>query len=280
MPRSENAQLSVDLYEKLRRDHNWSSDEAWKGIARLLLTCKRWIGKGFGWQDFHGVVVYRETNDFGHKQDGEPNATLRRGHDLNRYLAEQLSIEEDEVCKEIAQYWGQPEIEELQPHNLVGNAFRSIVVNILETYGDSEIDYYEEVNPHNLFPGHDFSSRSKDPRIDIVAKRRDRVVALISSRWSLRHDRVEVIEEAREYRRAASQRCKYYPVMGEFDIARLEKVLKNAPPRMSNPAINAAVHFAPQLITEGIDASNEQESEERLRHLKDLDFLIQETHSW
>ena len=124
MPRSINAQLAIDMYEALRAQHQWSRATAWQGVARLLLSCDVWR---HGWQSFHGVVVYREANDF---RDGArgPNVVVRRADALTGFLANELGVSRAALCEEIAAYWRHRDIADLQPPNLVGHAFRSLTV--------------------------------------------------------------------------------------------------------------------------------------------------------
>lgn len=273
MPRSANAQIAVNMYKALQAKHGWSRATAWHGIARLLLTCDIWQ---HGWQPFHNVVVYREANDFKVGWRG-PNAVMRRAEALTGYLANELGVPRTGLCKEIAAYWRHPVIADRQPHNLVGHAFRSLTVHILESFGDPGIAYGEEISPHDEFPGHEFATRSLDPKIDIVARRDGVTVALISSRWRFRHDRVEVVEEAMEYAPAArrhNRNCRLYASVGEFAPNRLEKILRNCPPAQLHSALTATVHFAPQLISHGLRENG------RTAHLRSLDWLIGETFSW
>ena len=273
MPRSVNAQLAIDMYEAQRAQRGWSAATAWQGIARLLLSCKTWR---HGWQPFHDVVVYREANDFKTGARG-PNVVMRRADALTGFLAGELGVPRADLCNEIAAYWRHPDVTDLQPHNLAGHAFRSLTVHILETFGDKGITYAEEVSPHDEFPGQQFTTRSRDPKIDIVARRGNVTVALISSRWRYRHDRVDVVEEAMAYAPAARRHnpgCRLYASVGEFAPNRLDKVLSNCPPAQPRGALTAAVHFAPQLITAGLEENG------RMVHLQSLEWLVGETFSW
>ena len=201
---------------------------------------------------------------------------LQRAEQLSAYLAEELGIPRTELCSTIGQYWRTPVVAKFQPHNLVGHSFRSLIVNALTIFGDTDIDYQEEVSPHDEFPGYHFGTRSKRAKIDIIARRGNIPVALISARWRFRHDRVDVIEEALSYAPAARRvnpSCNFYAMLGEFAPNRLEKVLSNCPPH-PNPAISAAVHFAPQLISNGLGENG------RLSELRSLDWLIEQTSSW
>jgi len=273
MARSANAQIAVELYNQLHQQYRWNSATAWHGIAKLLLSCEIWEG---GWEPFHNVVVYRERNDFRTGKSG-PNLVLQRAEALSNYLAQQLGVNRSALCSEIGIYWRQPGISTFQPHNLVGHAYRSLVVNVLSTFGDTGVSYEEEVDPYQEFPGYSFGTRSAKPKLDIVARRGTRIVALLSSRWRFRHDRVDVVEEAMSYAPAArrhSPNCKLYAVVGEFAPNRLDKILSNCPPVLPNAALSAAVHFAPSLIIEGLAENG------RMTHLQSLDWLTRETFNW
>jgi hypothetical protein len=272
--RSANAQRAVDLYNALHSQFHWTEVTAWHGIAILLLTCQ--IQRGNKWRPFHDVVVYRERNDFKIGVKG-PNKILRRAEDLTNFIAQRLSVSRADVCSTIGQYWRDPSIKNLQQHNLVGNAFRSLVVNALEVFGDPGISYEEEVDIRNEFRGHIFQTRSKASKIDIIAKRGGVPVALLSTRWRYRHDRVDVLDEAYACgppARRTNPHAVFYAVFGEFAPNRLEKVLSNCPPAMPTSEIAATVHFAPELITNGLGENG------RMAQLKSIEWLIQQTHSW
>ena len=124
MPRSVNAQLAIDMYEALRAQHQWHRAAAWQGVARLLLSCDIWRQ---GWQSFHGVVVYREANDFRASARG-PNVVMPGLPPLTGFLAHELGVSRAALCEEIATYWRHRDIAGLQPHNLAGHAFVSLTV--------------------------------------------------------------------------------------------------------------------------------------------------------
>ena len=219
-------------------------------------------------QDHGGASVrLQQADDQGEKE-------VRR---LSVFLANELGVSRDALCGKIAAYWREPGIAHLQPHNLVGHAFRSLTVHILQIFGDPDITYAEEISPHEEFPGQEFTTRSRDPKIDIVGRRGNVTVALISSRWRFRHDRVDVVEEAMAYVTAArrhNSNCRLYASVGEFAPNRLEKILDNCPPAQPHGSLTAAVHFAPQLITGGLEENG------RMAYLQSLDWLIEESFSW
>ena len=145
--RSPNAQTAVDLYNQIVQIHGLTGATAWHGIARLLLTTSVWRD-GIGWVPFHDFVVYRERNDFKTLGAGAPNTAMRRAEALTAYLASQLGVPRADISSQIGLYWKLPEISTQQPHNLLGHAFRSLIVTILEAFGDPGIKYQEEVDPH------------------------------------------------------------------------------------------------------------------------------------
>ena len=268
MPRSENAQLAVDLYNELQERLQFRADTAWHGIALLLLTCEIYTRE---WEQLHGFVTYVDSNRF--RDEG----TRLRAERLTSYLAGQLGIPRGQLCENIAVYWRQPETRRLQPNNLVGHAFRSLIATVLKRFGDAGVDYEEEADPHAEFPGYHFQTRSKKARIDIMARRGTRPVALLSVRWRYRHDRLDLVDEALAYvpaLRRQNPEGHFYAVIGEFDGGRLRKLLSNCAPADRNAAISAAVHFAPQLIREGLGENG------TLEHLRSLEWLIQQTFIW
>jgi hypothetical protein len=266
--------MAVDLYGKLLTQHQWNASTAWHGIALLLLSCETWDRK---WRPFEDFVIYREINDLRPGKNNIAGAARTRAKRLSALLADELRIPRQNLCTTIGAYWREPTISSSQPNNLVGHAFRSLTVAILQRFGAPEISYTEEVDPRQEFPGFEFKTRSRKPRLDIVARKGPKIAALISTRWRFRHDRVDVVEEALAYAVAARRQnaqCGIYAVLGEFSPNRLDKVLSHCPPVHPNPVLSATIHFAPALITEGLGANG------RLHHLKSLEWLIDQTYTW
>ena len=79
MPRSINAQLAVNLYNDLHARYHWTADNAWQGIARLLLTCEIYRVQ---WEPFQNVVVYIDSNRF---RPGKAGHQAQPFVDLNSY---------------------------------------------------------------------------------------------------------------------------------------------------------------------------------------------------
>jgi hypothetical protein len=276
MPRSPNAQIAVDLYFQLAQAHGLCAANAWHGIARLPLTTNVRM-PGIGWQPFYNVAVYRETDDFRPRANGAPNTVLQRAEVPTQYLAEQPGAPRAGIDRHTGVYWRQAGIATLQPHNLIGHAFRPLIVAILQRFGDPGITYEEEADPHAEFPGFHSATRSPDAKLDIVARRNSHLAAPLSAQWRSRHDRVDLVDEALASAPPAPRQnhnCRPYAVIGEFAPDRLHKVLKNCPPAMPHAALDASVHFAPDLIWYGLPENG------RTTCLKNLECLIQQANAW
>jgi hypothetical protein len=165
----------------------------------------------------------------------------------------------------------------VQPNNPRGHAFRSITAEILARYGDSGLTIEEEVDPHSLFPGFPFGPRSKRARIDIAIHRNQRLVALCSTRWTYRHDRVDIIEEALNYMPAARRinpTCKFFGITAEVNPARLLKVVSQTAPVLQNAAIERLVHLHVPLATTVIGHNH------GLGHLWDIIDWVRDSSNW
>ncbi len=278
MPLNENAALAVRLYKELLRTNEWSIEDAWKAIAKLFLTCGVYER---GWSVLFDGIVFAERNIFNESKSQTQNSAMRAGSEIADLLAKELKVTRQALCSEIGLYWQEPLVSNKQPHNLIGHAFRSVIAETLRVFGAKGLDVSEEEDPYKLFAGFGFTSRSKNPRIDIVVKKNAKPVALISTRWRFRHDRVDLIDESRSYLTAArsvNSNCKFYAVIGEFAASRINKVVEHTPERVSRGApIEACVHFAPQLTEPANRKAKEKES---LSLVKDLVWLTKESVTW
>ena len=278
------AELAVELYGELLTRHGWDLERAWLAIAKLLMTCEVWnplrgpnCGWGPGWMELYDAPVLREKNDYGHTKQGRPNRALADAFLVKERIAAEIRVDPPRLCGELGQFFRHPDIVELQPQNPRGHAFRSIVAETLARFGDPELDVREEVSPHELFPGPDFGNRSADARIDIVVQRGLRIVALITTRWTYRHDRVDIIDEARAYMppaRGQNRDCRFYGVTAEFMTARLKKVIAETSPVTRNAAIDRLVHLNPELPGDLIGRNGD------LREMWSLAEMVRDSRNW
>jgi hypothetical protein len=114
-------------------------------------------------------------------------------------------------------------------------------------------------------------TRTGEPFIDILVRKDGRNIGIISTKWSIRHDRInDLTSECRAYKNAAAwtdTKIFYYVATNEFDPARTDKLIQDK-------CIDGVVHVHKPLVTEvcGLDG--------RLAGLLDLSELIRLTLSW
>lgn len=263
------------MFGDLLARRSYDIDSAWLAIAQLLITCE--IFRDGGWYQLFGAPVLMESNNYKVGRKGE-NKCLREARVVASYIANQLGVDSTHVCDHLGLYFKHEQVRGSQPNNLRGHAFRSMVAEMLEVFGDSTVDYFEEQSPHEWFPGFDFQGRSSDAKIDILAARQGKPVAIISTRWTYRHDRVDLIDEAREYLPAArrlNSECGFFGVTAEFVTARLRKVIALTEPVQPRGApIRRLVHLNPHLAGSLIDR------EEDLKFVWSLADLSRNSFNW
>jgi hypothetical protein len=222
-------------------------DQAWLSVSELLMTCEIWAAGQ--WLPFRGQPVLRESNDYKEKITGGPNKALTEAVLIGDYIAEKLGVPRSQLCAHIGGFLKELGI---QPNNPRGHVFGSLVAEILSAYGDTSLTVREEVDPHPLYPGFTFALRSASPRIDLVVFRGQRIVALCPTRWSYRHDRVDMLEEAAAYMaaaRRANPECKFFGITAELNPARLKKVVKQTSSLQRNAAMERLIHLHKPMAT-------------------------------
>jgi hypothetical protein len=200
-----------------------------------------------------------------------PNAWQRRAAAVEEYLAEQLGCPASQVVTYTDQLLKSQDYVGLQRQNPLGTAFAGIVKHILERFGNSSITYELEVEATSVFPGITFPGRSSTPSMDILAQRNGLPKAVISVKWSLRHDRINDITNECPIYKAAALRSRtpleFYVVTNEYDPARLEKVLIDT-------CVNGLAHVHTPAVTRICDLDG------RLDQMLDLTDLVSITHRW
>lgn len=266
-----NAEKAVQVFAARTAETSRDLSRAWLTIAELLMTCEVWSSGE--WKRFREQLVLRESNDYRINKDG-PSQALKEAVLMGDYLASKLGVDRNSLCSHIGGFLKGLNI---QPNNPRGHAFRSLIANVLAVYGDPALTVEEEVNPYPLFPGFTFNLRSANPRIDIVVSRNNQIVALCSTRWSYRHDRVDILEEAHAYMAAARRvnpNCKFFGITAEVNPARLKKVVKASAPCQRNAAVERLVHLHCPLVTTVIGHNGE------LQHLMDLTAWVEDSKNW
>ena len=160
-----NAELAVEMFDDIMAANAWSLDKAWLAIAKLLMTCEVW--RDTAWRNLEnmppGTPVLMESNNYKLTRTGDPNSYMRNAIDVRDYIAKELSVVPDALCNEIGLYFRHPQVSHLQPNNLRGHAFRSLIAQTISLYGDPALEIREEHDAHELFPGSPLATRSQEP---------------------------------------------------------------------------------------------------------------------
>jgi hypothetical protein len=254
-----------------------SATNAWLGIYQALLWYEpvNWLG----YTDLPHIIDADKLrpNSLTRRQSWvRPSIWQRRGEGITNYLADQLTCSAETVKTKVDLLMKQPEYEGMQRQNTLGIAFVGLVRHILERLGVADISYDIEVDAARLFPGITFPGRSSTPRIDLLAKRNEIPLAIISAKWSLRHDRLSdltmecpVYKAAYEriYRRTRQNHLLYFVITNEYDPSRLNKILNDS-------CVDGVVHVHKTAVVDicGLDG--------RLEQLIDLSDFVTNTFSW
>lgn len=272
-----NSELAVAMFRQLLDERRWPLQDAWLGIVSLLMTCETWVDGRWVPVGSPPALVIMERSSYKLTKSGQENATFGQARSVGHELARRLGVDVSELCGAIGIYFRNPAIASLQPNNPRGHAFRSLVSAMLDIFGDPALKIEEEVSPHDLFPGHEFSTRSESAKIDIVVSRGTKIVALATTRWTYRHDRVDILEEADSYMpaaRRANPDCRFFGVTCEFMEARLEKVVKATAPARRNASVERLVHVCPELATDVLGRNGV------LTNLWSLQELVLDSFNW
>lgn len=253
-----------------------TSQTAWLGIYQALL----WY-EPVNWAGYTSLPHIVEANNLRPSNPQraskwtQPNIWQKRADDIERYLAKQLGCTPGEVEQKIDLLMKLPDYQGLQRQNPLGIAFIGLVKHVLETFVTSEVQYELEVDANTLFPGIQFPGRSTTPRMDILAKCNGIPRAVISAKWSLRHDRMNDITNECPIYKAAYERIYraggislgYYVLTNEYQPARLDKML-------SDTCIDGLVHVHKKAVVEvcRLDA--------RLNRMLDLADFVASTDQW
>lgn len=201
-------------------------DTAWLGIYQVL-----W------WYDApHDVLHVRESNDLA-------KAIWReRAANLEAYIANAIGIRPSQVKDHLDQMMKLPRWRGMQRNNPLGNGLRIMFSELCERYGNPAFSYHEEQDANLWFPGIRMPGRSQRPKVDVGAVRKSgrRPKAVLSCKWSIRHDRIsDPTNECTQYKAAAVQQqimdLRYYVLTNELSVSRLDKVI-------NQPCVDGLIH--------------------------------------
>ena len=268
---------AIQIFEHAEYPSGLSAVSAWLGIYQTLL----WY-EPVNWAGFDNLPHIIDADKLRPSSTGKkrtwtsPNAWQRRAALLGTYLANQLDCRANNVPDKTDLMKKQPDYEGMQRQNTLGIAFTGLTKHILEKFGTPAVSYETEVEAATIFPGITFPGRSGTPRIDLLAKHHDIPRAIISTKWSVRHDRVgDITNECpvykaayeRIYRQARRDHLLYFFITNEYDASRLNKLLDDT-------CVDGVVHVHKAAVIEICKMNG------RLTRLIDLADFVNATFSW
>lgn len=263
-------QLSLNLFQKAAYPNGLNGNNAWLGIYQVLLWYEP-VGSGSITALPHIIDADKLRPPLYRPAGRAVSVWQQRAQAAEQYLAQQLGCQPNQVQGYVDLLMRQPTYLGVQRQNPLGIAFPALICHILRTYGNSAVSYELEVPAQTIFPGITVPGRSPNPKIDIVVRSQNRVRAVISCKWSLRHDRLnDISNECPTYKQAASwtrTQIDYLVITNEFDPARLNKILDDS-------CVDALVHVhkpLPNMVC-GLNS--------RLVHMLDLVDLLARSQTW
>ncbi len=261
---------AVDIIQNAQYPQGFSAQTAWLGIYKALLWYQPVNVAGFTSLP-HIIDADKLRPPASRRGLTKPNAWQRRAEAFEQYLAQALTIQPAQVQGYVDQLLKLPGYQGLQRQNSLGIAFPGVVKFVLERFGNPAIAYRLEVDATTVFPGITMPGRSVRPMIDILGSKGGNPVAIISTKWSVRHDRINDITNECPIYKAAAMRSRtplgYYVVTNEFDPARLSKIL-------GDTCIDGLAHVHKQAV---ITACN---LDGRLGGMLDLSDFVAITQNW
>ncbi len=246
-----------------------TSGSAWAGVYQALL----WYEPVRAIPGRTGLPHIIDANRLTPRLDakGRPRVWQARAIQVETYLAREWRAKPQDISRMVDRLMQLPAYAGLQRHNILGTAFAGLVKHVQERFGSGSITYELEVSGNQAFPGVQLPTRTAEPYIDILVRKDGRNTGIISTKWSIRHDRInDLTSECRAYKGAArftDMEIFYYVATNEFDPARTEKLL-------ADKCIDGVAHVHKPLVTHVCKLDG------RLDKLLDLSELVQLSHSW
>jgi hypothetical protein len=269
--RRETIELAVSIFDQAVRRYGGGPGVAWLGMCEALLWYEK-TGLPAHPSLPHIIDADKLRRPASRARGGEsaarPTVWQGRAAALEAYLALQMKCDAPAVRGSVDRLLRRREYRGLQRQNPLGTGFVGLVHHALSRYGSQHLVYELEMPAQEVFPGITFPGRSKAPAVDALVRKGRVPRAIVSVKWSLRHDRInDLTNECPAYKQAASwgrHPLEYIVVTHEYDPARLEKVLSDA-------CIDAVVHVHKPAVVEvsGLDG--------RLRRPLDLTELFGRT---
>lgn len=203
----------------------WTSrpEDYWKGIYEWLM-----------WYE-HKVPHIVEANDL------KKHAWAERARQVEMAMATAYQCQANQVSRKIDRLSRKLKLAGRQRNNYTGMGFTALLTYLFKSQSQSQYQFIPEARVgQQVFKG------VKDPprnRIDIVAvdTRHNREYAIISMKWSIRHDRLrDLLDECTFYKNNARLPF-YFVITNEYNPGRLNIVRQNQ-------CINGLFHVNKDLL--------------------------------
>lgn len=257
-------ELVVEAFDRSKYPLNGrvSLDIAWAGVYQAL------------WWYEHGVLHVREANDL------KKAVWRERAADLEAYIADAIGVSHSELEANLDRMMKLDRWTGMQRNNPLGNGLRILFSELCERYGNPAFSYPEEQDANRWFPGIKMPGRSTKPKVDVAAIRKSngRPKAVISCKWSIRHDRIsDPTNECTQYKSAAVQQqimdLEYYVLTNELSVSRLDKIL-------NQPCVDGLIHVHLPSVAVLEETSNEMAHAVGTGRLMDMASFIRDTARW
>jgi DNA-binding Lrp family transcriptional regulator len=237
------------VIREILRPYLSSPQDAWKGIYEALL-----------WFE-HGVPHIIDANYL------KQGAWRTRAERVQEELADRLRCSASELPSRVDRLLRSALFPEpTQRQNPLGVGFVTALFQVLECFSSSRYEFRSEEDiGTTVFPGISEAPRS---RPDVVVVSDSKEVAVISAKWSLRHDRLKDLSDECDYFKRLRPSLRFYAVTNEFNPARLRKVLQSY-------CIDALFHVCRPLLFVAVDDAGHPD----LLKVKDLTDLLAEFSS-
>jgi hypothetical protein len=278
MPTREQTVINaIQIFDGLDYSPSLDVENAWLGIYRTLLWYEPidWLG----YDQLPHIIdadKLRPSSPAKKRSWTNPSIWQIRSRAISEYLAEKIGCPVRSVPDHTDLLMKNPAYEGMQRQNILGSAFVGLEKHVLAKFSSTGLSYETEVEATRIFPGITFPGRSVTPRIDLLVCREDIPHAIISAKWSLRHDRLSDLTNECPVYKAAYERIYrgvhrgsllYYVITNEFDPARLTKILDDS-------CVNGVIHVHKAAVVEICQLNG------RLEQLIDFSEFIHSTTTW
>lgn len=194
--------ITESVLESWRNPHDF-----WKGIYSLLL-----------WYE-HGVPHIIDANDL------RKRSWREKAKRVEQVLAEAFNCQPAQVRSQVDRLLRHPRLQGQQRQNPLGSGFSASLVYYLRRTSNPIFEFI----PEAVVGKQIFRKVAEPPRqrVDIAVKRNGREFAIISAKWSIRHDRLKDWLDECDFYKTRAALPYYFVVTNEYGPARLKKVLDN-----------------------------------------------------